>query len=102
MFLTDITKYLIELNLRLQGHSQTALELFEYWKGLATKLSIFISVINTSTYKYFPNVKAFANKSTIDKGELIIYDDALKDYFPKDAKTLKPICLYFPSLQNQF
>ena len=48
MFLTDITKHLNELNLRLQGQCQTALELFEYWKGFATKLSIFLSDINTT------------------------------------------------------
>ncbi|KAG8237993.1 hypothetical protein J437_LFUL017713 [Ladona fulva] len=33
MFLTDITNHLNELNLRLQGQSQTVLELFEYWKN---------------------------------------------------------------------
>ena len=95
MFLTDITKHFDKLNLRLQGQSQTALELFfEYWKGIATKLSIFLSDINTSTYKCFPNVKALANKSTIDKDKLITYVEALKEEF---AKTLKLMCLYFPS-----
>lgn len=97
MFLTDISKHLNELNLSLQGQSQTALELFEYWKGFATKLSILLFDINTSTYKYFPNVKALANKSTIDKDELTKMLKHLKRNFPKDEKTLKPICLYFPS-----
>ena len=50
MFLTDITKLLNELYVRLQGQSRTALELVEYWKGFATKLSIFLSDINTSTH----------------------------------------------------
>ena len=86
MFLTDITKHLNELNLRLQGQSQTALELFKYWKRFATKLSIFLSDINTSTYKYFSNVKALANKSTIDKDELITYVAALKEEFSKRCK----------------
>ena len=78
----------------MQGQSQTALELFEYWKGFATKLSIFLSDINTSTYKYFPNVKAFPNKSTIDENELIT---ALKEEFSKRCKDFEacmPICSF--------
>ncbi|CAM1319473.1 Uncharacterised protein r2_g2779 [Pycnogonum litorale] len=86
MFLTDITKHLNELNLRLQGKRQTVLELFEYWTGFATKLNIFLCDINTSTYKYFPNVKALANKSNIDKDELKTYVEALKDEFSRRCK----------------
>ena len=69
----------------MKEQCQTALELFEYWKGL----SIFLSDINTRTYKYFPNVKALTNKSTIDKDELIIYDEALKEEFSKRCKDFK-------------
>ena len=79
MFLTDITKHLNELNLRLQGKRQTVLELFEYWTGFATKLNVFSCDINTSTYKHFPNIKALANKSTMDKDELKTYVEALND-----------------------
>ena len=81
------------MNLRLQGQSRIELELFEYWKGL----SIFLSDINTRTYKYFPNVKALTNKSTIDKDELIIYDEALKEEFSKrckDFETSMPIFFF--------
>ena len=59
MFLTDITKHLNELSLRLQGKRQTVLELFEYWKGFATKLNEFLCDINTSTYKYYNILKRF-------------------------------------------
>ena len=65
------------------------LELFEYWIGFATKLSIFLSDINTSTYQYFPNVKALAIESTIDKYELITYVEALKEEFFKRCKNFE-------------
>ncbi|GFT13520.1 hypothetical protein TNCV_3830071 [Trichonephila clavipes] len=53
MFLTDITRHLNELNLGLQGKSQTEIELF-IWKGTATKLNIFSHDINTSQWLYSP------------------------------------------------
>ena len=50
MFLADITKHLNDLNLHLQGQGQTVLELFEHWKGYASKLDIFCRDISTNTY----------------------------------------------------
>jgi hypothetical protein len=35
MFLADITTHLNELSLHLQGQGQTALDIFEHWKGFA-------------------------------------------------------------------
>ncbi|XP_026475737.1 general transcription factor II-I repeat domain-containing protein 2-like, partial [Ctenocephalides felis] len=86
MFLTDVTNHLNELNLKLQGKRQTVLELFEYWTAFASKLNIFLRDINTSTYKYFPNVRALANESTVNNNELKTYVEALKDEFCKRCK----------------
>ena len=45
MFLADITKHLNDLNLRLQGQGQTVFELFEHWKGFASKLDYFAVIL---------------------------------------------------------
>ena len=43
VFLTDITAYLNELNLHLQGAGQTVMDLFETCKAFRAKLAIFLS-----------------------------------------------------------
>ena len=83
MFLADITIHLNDLNLRLQGQGQTVLELFEHWKGIASKLDIFCRDITTNTYKYFLNVKAHSNRFTVNRDELQKYVEALKGGFAK-------------------
>jgi len=83
MFLADITKHLNDLNLHLQGQGQTVLELFEHWKGFASKLDIFCHDITTNTYKYFQNVKAHSNRNTVNRDELQKYVEALKGEFAK-------------------
>ena len=70
----------------MQGKFKTVLELFEYWKGFATKLNIFLCDINSSTYEYFPNVRELENKSTMNKNELKTYVEALKDEFSRGRK----------------
>jgi len=83
MFLADITKHLNDLNLSLQGQGQTVLELFEQWKGFASKLDIFCHDITANTYKFFPNVKAHSNRFTVNRDELQKYVEALKGEFAK-------------------
>ena len=44
--------------------------------------------------KYLPNLKALANKSTIDKDELITYVEALKEECSKRCKDFEAY-MYF-------
>ena len=95
MSLADITKHLNDLNLGLQAQGQTVLELFEQWKGFASKLDIFCSDITTNTYKYFPNVKAHSNRFTVNRDELQKYVEASKESLLNEVKTSKFTGPYF-------
>jgi hypothetical protein len=83
--------------LPLQGQGQTVFELFENWKGYASKLDIFCRDITTGTYQYFPNVKAHSNRFIVHRDELQKYVQALKAEFAKrgqDFQIQGPIFSY--------
>ena len=60
LFLTDITTYLNELNLRLQGAGKTVLDLFETWKSFVAKLDAYIQDVQSSNFRYLKNFQKFS------------------------------------------
>ena len=52
-FLTDITQYLLDLNLRLQGKNQLVNKLFEHICAFEKKLELFQVQLNRATLTHF-------------------------------------------------
>lgn len=65
--------HLSGLNLRLQGATQTVLDMLETWKAFVGKLGVFSDDIYTSTFHYVRHMREFYSHRKISTTEIIMY-----------------------------
>ena len=78
---TDITTHLNELNLCLQGASQTVLDLFETWKSFVAKPDVYIQDLESSIFRYFKNLQKFLCDHKVNFSVIGGYMSELKTQF---------------------
>jgi hypothetical protein len=62
VFLTDITKHMNDLNMKLQRKNQNVSNLFGHVNGFRNKLKLFETAIERNNLTYFPCCKELAEK----------------------------------------
>lgn len=74
-FLVDITSYLNELNITLQGKGKLINELFTEIKSFQLKIKLFISQLEKNNYCHFPTLQTFLTNSDKQCSSNNIYID---------------------------
>ncbi|KAG7176849.1 General transcription factor II-I repeat domain-containing protein 2A-like 2 [Homarus americanus] len=79
MFLSDITKHLFDLNLRLQSAGQTVVVLYDTWKAFVAKLAVYLVDIETTTFLYFKRLKGWSAHHPVNITEIAVYNCTCKN-----------------------
>lgn len=81
LFLSDITKHLNDFNLLLQGAGKTVIDLYDTWKAIVAKLTIYSTDIKTGSFHYFKNLKNLSAIHPVNTTDLQVYMKQLKSEF---------------------